>query len=304
MMATYNGEKYVAEQIDSILAQENVDITLLISDDSSTDSTAAICESYSRRYANVQFRVNSKNKGLAKNFMDMVYQSDSRAFDYFAFSDQDDYWMPCKLNKAIDKILLSGEGPRLYYSDVLNTNENLEGGNGEYSPFAPFANSFGLLLTVNWASGCTMVFNSDFCEKLKQHTPQSWPRIHDSWVHLVALGCGWAVPDLEHGYIKRRLSGDNEVGKRNLGTFSLARSIKSVKAFLAGSNHPNVNVAIELQHGFEIDITAANKSILERFIAGRSSVMARFSNALDNCYKGPYIYESLMHCIKCILNIY
>ena len=304
MMATYNGEKYVAEQIDSILAQENVDVTLLISDDGSTDSTVAICDSYSNRYPNVLFKVNSNNKGLSKNFMDMVYQTDSESFDYFAFSDQDDYWMPCKLNKAIEKILSTREGPRLYYSDVLNTNENLDGGAGEYRPFVPYANSFGLLLTINWASGCTMVFNSAFCNKLKQYEPKTWPRIHDGWVHLVALGCGWAVPDLERSFIKRRISANNQVGERNLGSASLSRLLKALKAFFLKRNHDYLNIAQELDKGFKDCLTDNNSELLCQFIASRDNVLKRIEIAFSKSYVGPYSYENLMHVAKAILGVY
>lgn len=96
MMASYNGEKFITEQIDSILSQKGVDVTLRICDDGSNDSTPSICESYTSKYDNVLFEVNKVNKGLAKNFMDMVYDDNALGFNYYAFSDQDDVWLPEK----------------------------------------------------------------------------------------------------------------------------------------------------------------------------------------------------------------
>lgn len=304
MMATYNGECYVAEQIESILAQKDVTVTLHISDDGSTDSTCAICEGFACRFENVLFRQNATNKGLAKNFMDMVYGADPDVYDYFAFSDQDDFWLPEKLAKAVEAIERAGAGPRLYYSDVCNTDAELQGGENEYTSFAPYAQSLKLLLTVNWASGCTMVFNSEFASKLQEYEPKTWPRIHDGWVHLVALSCGWTVPDLEHAYIKRRISGQNEVGQRGLGAPTVGRLVKNVFNLRKGSTHFGTVSARELLNGYSGYMAPAAKGDIEEFVNGYSSLRTRIKLLCDKGYFGPYHKENQLYKIKMFLNVY
>lgn len=304
MMATYNGEKYVAEQIDSILAQEGVDVTLTISDDCSTDATSQICARYAQNTNNVHFAVNKNNKGLARNFMDMLYGTNATSYDYFAFSDQDDYWMPDKLERAIKAITSAGEGPRLYYSDVCNVDEHLNGGSREYAAFAPYANSFGLLLTVNWASGCTMVFNTAFASVLQRYVPQEWPRIHDGWVHLVARVLNAQVPDLDHACIKRRISGHNQVGERRLGSLHLKRIVMMpVYLFSKGKNHHwAVRAASELCRGYSDVMDADCLTICETFIRAEKSFFTRLRLAFDPRFKSPYPVENAMYPIKMILN--
>lgn len=304
MMATYNGEKYVAEQIDSILAQENVEVTLLISDDGSSDSTPQICAEYSLKFENVIFSVNEKNKGLAKNFMDMLYRTDVLYYDYFAFSDQDDYWLPEKLAKAIGKLNDSGYGPRLYYSDVCNVDENLKGGSLEYGCFAPYSGSMGLLLTINWASGCTMVFNSCFASILQECEPSSWPRYHDGWVHLVARSLNAQVSDLGHSYIRRRISGHNQVGERGLNKISPKRVSVILTAILSPSEHDLTNTASMLLEHYGKYMSNSDRSVVQRFVDGRYSIRKRISMMFDSEFKQPYLLEDVMFKGKMLFNIY
>lgn len=304
MMATYNGEKYVTEQIDSILAQEGVNVTLLISDDGSSDGTPSICKRYAEIMPSIHFAVNEKNKGLARNFMDMLYGADVTSFDFFAFSDQDDYWMPNKLGKAIEAISSAGEGPRLYYSDVCNVDEHLNGGSREYGAFAPYANSLGLLLTVNWASGCTMVFNSAFASVLQHYVPRDWPRIHDGWVHLVARVLNAQVPDLEHAYIKRRISGQNQVGERGLNSLSGKRLKIIASSLLTPSEHGLTEAASLLLDGYADSMSSEDKELVSRFVDGRHSIVKRLGMMFDPAFAQPFPFENVMFKGKMFLNIY
>lgn len=306
MMATYNGEKYVAEQIDSILAQEGVNVTLLISDDGSSDNTPSICKRYAENKSNVQFSVNEKNKGLSKNFMDMLYGIDPASYDYYAFSDQDDYWLSDKLSHAIGSISAAGNGPHLYYSDVCNVNEKLDEGTSEFAPFGPYSNSFGLLLTVNWASGCTMVFNSEFTSVLQRYEPSSWSRNHDGWVHLVARALNAQIADLDHAFIKRRISGKNQVGERGLGSLHLKRIVMiPVYLFSKGKNHHwAVRAASELCRGYSDVMDADCLAICETFIRAEKSFFTRLRLAFDPRFKSPYPVENALYPIKMILNKY
>ena len=234
MMATYNGERYVAEQIDSILAQEGVDLTLVIRDDGSTDGTVAVCERYAREHANVDFAVNGRNKGCALNFMDMVYSADAGAYEYFAFSDQDDYWLPEKLAKAIDQLMACNAGqPGLYYSDVVNVDADLSHPRSQNRAFATVPNPLKTALVFNWAAGCTMTWNSAMMKLVQKERNDVFPRFQDTWLFLLALTCNAQIyADLGHSYLRRRITGVNQTGE-NYGRFTCERILKHMRRFFS-----------------------------------------------------------------------
>ncbi len=305
MMATYNGEKYVAEQIDSILAQGGVDVTLVIRDDGSTDGTAAICEQYAHKHSNIDFAVNEQNKGCALNFMDMVYAADATAYDYFAFSDQDDYWLPEKLSKAIEQLNSTpANSPALYYSDVCNVDEDLSNGRAEYQPFAPYAKSLKALLLLNWASGCTMVWNGAM-QRLLQLAPLQRDvcfRLHDSWVHLVALTCGQVYADLDHSYIKRRITGANLGGERHFGEFNLKRLWRHLLNLLSPSKNEFIQETIELLQGYGSQMSDEDRRTIQLFVAGKQSFLARCRTTLDSGYCLPSRKETLLMRLRLLAN--
>lgn len=304
IMATYNGEKYVGEQIESILAQENVSVQLHISDDCSTDCTYEICVRYASANDNVTVHRNDKNKRVARNFMDVLYGADVAQFDYYAFSDQDDVWLPDKLDQAIAMLQKRSSDAALYYSDVSNVDANLENEKGEYRPFAPYALSLKLLLTVNWASGCTMVFNRAFAEEITSYVPQTWPRLHDGWAHLVALAHGWTVPDLERSYILRRITGDNQVGSRGLGLLSIRRVMTAIRSVLKSRDRFSTTTVEYLLEGYSETLPEESVRTLESFLQLNKSFTGRIRLAFDCGYHGPYPIENALYKIKMLLGMY
>jgi rhamnosyltransferase len=235
--------------------------------------------------------------------MDMVYNQDSQSFDYYAFSDQDDFWLSEKLSCAIRAIQDSEATCCLYYSDVCNVDENLNGGINEFKVFAQVATSFCTLLTVNWASGCTMVFDRNLHQLLKTYHPEAYTRNHDAWINLIALSCGKVVPDLEHSYIKRRISEKNQVGEREFGKFDALRIQGAFNAFLHPT-HYGTKCATELLNGYsELMSPAACKSA-EQFIASKTSFACRIKVAFNKDYCFPYRIDRLAHIAKALLGLY
>ena len=94
LMSTYNGERYIRRQIDSIMAQTGVEVYLLIRDDGSEDSTVSIIQEYVEQYPDRIQIVIGKNIGWKKSFIQLLRMAGN--FDYYAFADQDDYWFPDK----------------------------------------------------------------------------------------------------------------------------------------------------------------------------------------------------------------
>ena len=101
VMATYNGEKYIREQLDSIINQTYPIHEIIIQDDCSTDGTVAIIEEYVTRHANIKLFVNEQNLGFNENFKTAVMRATG---EYIAISDQDDVWFPEKIEFQVKTI--------------------------------------------------------------------------------------------------------------------------------------------------------------------------------------------------------
>ena len=109
LLASYNGKDWIQEQIDSIFSQRNVEIYLHINDDCSSDDTIELINGFSHHSDCINISVNKFPSGSAgQNFMSMFRNVDASDFDYIAFSDQDDFWLPSKISDSIDLLRKSG----------------------------------------------------------------------------------------------------------------------------------------------------------------------------------------------------
>ena len=209
LMSTYNGEKYLHEQIDSLLCQKGVGVEIFVRDDGSTDSTISLLDEYADKNSNMHLSI-GKNLGVSNSFMNLVEHAPDE-FDYYAFSDQDDIWLEDKLSKAIEAIE-DIDSPALYYSNQILVDSRGSEIGLRYNEMPVL--SVELLLDANKASGCTMVWNSDLQKILSTHIPSEEflrNRFHDEWVAMVASVCGKIVYD-ENSYILYRQHDNNVVG--------------------------------------------------------------------------------------------
>lgn len=119
LMATYNGEKFLQQQIDSILDQQDINLTLFISDDNSSDGTLELIKANTSKHANQIYFMGQRTstKGAADNFYHLINQVSVDRFDYFAFTDQDDIWPHHKISRAIQGMRLDNADG--YSSDFL-----------------------------------------------------------------------------------------------------------------------------------------------------------------------------------------
>lgn len=294
MMATYNGERFIRPQIESILSQSGVSVSLLIYDDCSSDSTYSICQEYAEQYDNVSVFQNSENQGVAKNFMGMVYDSNADGYDLYAFSDQDDIWDHDKLRTAADQ-LLSEENvnsPTLYYSDIQNEwideNGTCTHVELEISRFKECENAPLTPLITNWVNGCAMVFNASLRNLLLVHRLTEFPRYHDSWVHVVARYCGTIVADYDSVLVHRRISGLNVVGEKPINPVQSPRDyLQLLKLALFNREHIMLRCAEELLDGYAAYIHPEYLGSIEDFVSYRTSLLSRARVLLSNDYWLP-----------------
>lgn len=196
LLSTYNGEKYLSIQIDSILAQEGVEVELYIRDDGSSDHTIDIIRKYIEKDKRVRLFV-GEPLGVGRSFMTLLMENIDA--DLYSFSDQDDYWYPDKLKIAVAKLKSSNNRYTLYCCNQ-NCVDSL--GNFLYTRFPKSYQIPSFLSQVirNDFAGCTMVFGREFRNIIINNIPPLdffVKRIHDSWLACVACTIGLIFFDNE-----------------------------------------------------------------------------------------------------------
>ena len=192
LMTTYNGEKYLREQLASIKNQDHKNWHLCVSDDGSSDSTLSILNEFSsRNIGRVSIFKTSQNLGFVENFLSLVRRSDISA-QFYALADQDDIWCRNKLSRAITQLQINYNEISLYCARTKLIDEA-----GHFCGFSPlFKNraNFNNALVQSIGGGNTMVFNHPTrlliaaASENKKLLPS-----HDWWFSLVVSGAGGQI---------------------------------------------------------------------------------------------------------------
>ena len=189
MLGSYNGGLYLDEQLASINAQTHRNWRLVVSDDGSTDESLDKLRLFSQRCPTGQIEVRQgPRQGFCQNFLQMACDPAIRA-DYYAFSDQDDVWMPHKLQRALDYLetVKDLSTPHLYCGRTAYVRGDLQVYG--YSPLFVFPRSFRNALIQSIAGGNTMVFNQAAKDLLEAVGPVPSPS-HDWWLYQLVTGAG------------------------------------------------------------------------------------------------------------------
>ena len=218
LLSTYNGEKFIGEQLESLKNQQGVDIKILIRDDGSKDNTKGIIKAYQTKNPSLIDFFEEQNIGFANSFSRLIEiaLNNYPNAEYFAFCDQDDVWLPNKLKEAIKKIQNeSSEIPITYCSNTQLVDSNLK-----YIGLALKIGEVKLTkeraLIQNFATGCTMVFNKKAAEIYISHLPDII-KVHDFLMYQLCMFLGKVIYD-ENSYIYYRQHGGNQIGKPNFTT--------------------------------------------------------------------------------------
>ena len=183
-MCTYNGARFLREQLDSLLAQTYSPIEIVITDDGSTDETAEIIASYTSKHANISFYRNETNLGFVKNFEKAISLCSG---EYIALADQDDIWKPRKIERFIEEI---GEHLLIYSDAELIDADALSLGRFLIRPEKKLVKgSCGLaFLFDNCVSGNTLLFRKTLASRILP-IPQG-VAFHDVWIAFAASSLG------------------------------------------------------------------------------------------------------------------
>jgi len=199
LLATYNGENFLEEQLNSIYNQSYQCISLLVRDDGSIDNTLSILEREQKKGL-LSLMASNENLGPANNFFFLLKNSDPNA-RYFSFSDQDDIWKTDKIERAIKKLeSYEEELPVIYCSAVEYANSF-----GQVIKISnkPSKLTFGNALVENVITGSTIVMNKSARDLIIKHIPEKCI-MHDAWCYLVMTCFGMVIYDEVSGLIYRQ----------------------------------------------------------------------------------------------------
>ena len=211
LLATYNGEKYLKYQLDSILNQTHKNIRLLINDDCSTDNTRFILKEYEEKDDRIKVKYNEKNLGYVKNFEDLLKRVENK---YFALSDQDDFWKEEKIEKSLNKLL--EEDADLVFTDLEPVDEKLNTITPSMVRFMQMDKNikkhqdYKSVFLRNCVTGCTILSKKELINEYIP-IPTKEPMVHDWWMALIISQIG-KITFLDEPTIKYRQHGNNQLG--------------------------------------------------------------------------------------------
>ncbi|MDO4174806.1 MAG: glycosyltransferase family 2 protein [Eubacteriales bacterium] len=215
-VCTYNGEPYIREQLESILAQSRSVDEIVVGDDGSSDKTIEIVTNVLQK-SDVSYRIlQNKKLGVAQNFATTIQACDG---DIVFTSDQDDVWMPNKV-KRIEEQFCDPE-VALVFTNALLVNHKLESLSRKLWEVYPFDQAqvetsfLDILLKYNVVTGATMAFRR---EQFLQMLPIPSGCLHDEWIAIRSVQFGKAIA-LDEMLIQYRQHGGNVVGAKKESFF-------------------------------------------------------------------------------------
>ncbi|NYF50433.1 glycosyltransferase family 2 protein [Tunturiibacter gelidoferens] len=199
LLATYNGETFLAEQLDSLFVQTWTNFRVLVNDDGSIDDTLNILDRYATEYpGKLLWERNPKRMGPCNNFAALMRRSTA---DYIAFCDQDDVWRSDKLARCMERLMqvemqCGSDTPILIYTDMKIASSDgtiLSQSHWRRAGVRPEKASFRNLLAQNLVTGCTMIANRALID-LAIPVPVDDVMMHDYWSALIAAAFGVLQP--------------------------------------------------------------------------------------------------------------
>lgn len=232
-MAVYNGEKFIKEQIESILNQNHPHFHLIIRDNASQDSTVSIVHEIQNKHpGRITLLRSPNNVGVIGNFAALMHHSQA---DYVMFSDADDVWHQDKVAKTFAKFKAM-EGmhgkttPLLVHTDLSVANRQLDVVHPSFWKFSHLNTSTGhalnRLLVQNVITGCTVMVNRSLLN-LAMPIPEN-VIMHDWWLGLIASACG-AIGTVDHSTMLYRQHGSNDTGAKRYGFVPYIRRVLNTK---------------------------------------------------------------------------
>lgn len=305
MMATYNGEKYLCEQIESILNQTYTEWKLYIRDDGSCDHTIEIIDQYTKKYPEqiIQLHSESEMHGAKYNFL-YLYKEIPKA-EYYAFCDQDDIWGKNKLQRLLEIVEKYDENEMLliYHDMKLGKDRRsvLDIGYFEYSKMnIDEKHPLQQALLYNVIPGCAMFFNHTL-KNIVEEIPEAC-FMHDWWITLSTIYNGGKIVFCSDKLSLYRQHQDNEIGAvKKMDVRYVLR--KAYKLFSLKDYYRNNKEMKDLRNeqGKKLlytfsSVKGENKRILNIFLEtfkGKNKI-----SAYINCRKAGFVFYNEIYTFK------
>lgn len=294
LLATYNGEKYIKEQVESILNQTYENIQIIISDDCSTDNTRQVLKEYENN-EKIKIFYQEKNLGYVKNFEFLLKQVKS---NLYMLSDQDDVWKKEKVEKSVEKI--ESEKLDLVFGDLEVVDENLNTLYKSYNRYMhlihkikKYQKDYRLQYLYNCMTGCTIISRKNWIDKVLPFPTNSKYMIHDYWLGLV-IALNGKVGYIEEPYILYRQHGKNQVGSKKAS--KTASKLEEVRNISINTRIGTFETYVMHEEIFDEKLRKQNKKALEYFkmLKNKKNFNFRQWGIFFRLYK----YESFSQYIK------
>ena len=268
LLATYNGEKYLPEFLESLLAQSYKDFELIVRDDGSSDDTLNILDSYSHKLS-ITILNHSERLGAARNFIQLLVDSGD-GFKYYLFADQDDYWHHNKIERAQAKLAGQNNLPTLYCTRLELVDSHLA-----HISFPPKPRVVALnnALVENIATGCTIALNGDARRLAIDNLPTIFS-MHDWWLYIVVSALGKVIYD-DFSSLKYRQHGGNTIGA---ATNVYQHVLQRAKRFFSNKKDGVFCIsdqAEEFYHCYGHLLSAQEVKLVQSLITGKKTLLGR-----------------------------
>jgi len=255
IMSAFNAEKYITEQIESILSQRDVKISLWIRDDGSTDNTLKILLDNYTHHPNVKI-TSGRNLGAAQSFFEAIFECTFNC-DFYGFSDADDVWIDRKTSLSIEKILsIKSLDPVAVATKLIITDDRLNEIGRSISPNIGLIFENALIQTVT--SGASIVMSKNAFNLLRSYRPKN-SVMHDAWLYLLITAFGNFLY-LDEPTILYRQHANNVFGTGHGFSKSWKNRIKRIKL-----DNPYKKQAVEFMNAFGNRLDLHKRMALEKY---------------------------------------
>jgi glycosyltransferase involved in cell wall biosynthesis len=269
LLATFNGEEFLREQLNSYRNQSHENWELFVSDDHSTDRTVELIEAFAKLVPQRVTVRQGPGQGFWRNFLSLVCHCDIDG-DFFAYSDQDDVWAADKLARAIRKLgEVPSDTPALYFSrtELISREGSLLG----YSPLFTRPSTFQNALVQNIGGGNTMVFNRLAKSALAAAPEGISVTAHDWWTYQVVTGIGGVAHFDPYPTLKYRQHGGNLLGANRGLHQRLHRFSLFAQGRVLGWNDTNISALSQIRHL----LSPSSLATFDRFVEARKSPLPK-----------------------------